>query len=251
MKAYIYPYMKGSKSVKALAEAMDAKRIKLQGSRFRPTSNKVVINWGSSSIPDYDGCTVINQHIKSASNKRQAFEVLEDAGVSIPEFTTDYYEAVNWLQDGCKVVCRTKLSGHSGDGIVIAETEDELVDAPLYTKYIPKKDEYRAHVIGGEVVDIQRKMRKRDIPDDEVNWKVRNHCNGFIFGREGVEVSDVCKSEAIISVDALGLDFGAVDLIYNEYRDKYYVLEVNTAVGLTGTTLEVYAEKLNELIIEL
>lgn len=126
----------------------------------------------------------------------------------------------------------------------------EEVNAPLYVKYIKKTQEYRIHVFNGSVIDVQRKMRRTDTPDAEVNWQVRNHCNGFIFGREGVELPDVALNMSKDSVSALGLDFGAVDLIYNAHEDKYYVLEVNTACGLTGTTLEVYTNALQEYLNE-
>lgn len=116
----------------------------------------------------------------------------------------------------------------------------EEVNAPLYVKYIKKQQEYRVHVFNGSVIDVQRKMRRTDTPDEDVNWQVRNHSNGFIFGREGVELSPTALTMCVASVQALGLDFGAVDMIHNERSDTYYVLEVNTACGLTGTTLEKY-----------
>ena len=47
------------------------------------------------------------------------------------------------------------------------------------------------------------------------------------------------------SVIEAGLDFGAVDVIYNVHHKKAYVLEVNTAPGLEGTTLEVYARAIS------
>ena len=78
------------------------------------------------------------------------------------------------LQEGNTVVARTILNGNSGAGIVLVENEEQLVDAPLYTVYIPKKQEYRVHVFRGQVLDVQRKARKQDVPDDEVNWKIRN-----------------------------------------------------------------------------
>ena len=52
---------------------------------------------------------------------------------------------------------------------------------------------------------------------------------------------------AVNAVKALGLDFGAVDIIYNEKENQYYVLEVNTAPGLEGTTLIKYAERFSKL----
>lgn len=140
------------------------------------------------------------------------------------------------------VVCRTLLRGHSGRGIVIADDVSELVQAPLYTQYIKKQSEYRVHVFFGEVIDIQKKMRRSDTPDSEVDWRVRNHSNGFVYGRDEVRLPDGAQQLCIEAVSALGLDFGAVDIIHNAHYDEYYVLEVNTAPGLSGTTLEVYTD---------
>jgi glutathione synthase/RimK-type ligase-like ATP-grasp enzyme len=43
---------------------------------------------------------------------------------------------------------------------------------------------------------------------------------------------------------ALGLDFGAVDIIQDD-GGNFYVLEVNTAPGLEGQTIKSYAEGFN------
>ncbi|MNY81884.1 hypothetical protein D3C86_2236870 [compost metagenome] len=51
----------------------------------------------------------------------------------------------------------------------------------------------------------------------------------------------------MLAVNALGLDFGAADVIWNDHRKQAFVLEVNTAPGLTGTTLEKYAKALKEI----
>lgn len=259
----VYPYKTGSKSAKALSEAIGAKRIKHKNSKFKGSATKTVINWGSSDLPpEVMKCKVLNPPAKVAlaSNKRTFFNKLEEVNeeirngahgdlaqpVSIPAHTTDKQVAGNWIATGSTVVCRTKLTGNSGDGIVIAETAEELVDAPLYTAYIPKKFEYRVHVVNGEVLHVQRKARNTDIPDDQINWKVRNHANGFIFAinEDHVPNPDVLQ-QGLNAVNALGLDFGAVDIIWNEKRKKAYVLEVNTACGLEGTTLEKYAEALS------
>jgi D-alanine-D-alanine ligase-like ATP-grasp enzyme len=167
--------------------------------------------------------------------------------VVTPDWTESKEEASKWLGEGVSVVCRTKLNGHSGEGIVIASKQEEIVDAPLYTKYILKKHEYRIHVFNGKVIFQQRKARKKDVADDKVNWKVRNLAGGFIYANQDVNAPDACKQLAIDAVAALELHFGAVDIIWNEKQDKYYVLEINTAPGLTGSTLDAYVEAFNEL----
>lgn len=238
----IYPYRKGSKSVKALREA-GFKTIKLENSRFKGRENKVVINYGSSRLPEEVlKCRVINspEAVSKAANKLVALKAMAEYGVATPRFTEDAVEAAVWNRD---VVVRHKLTGHSGEGIEIVEANHEFMpEAPLYVEYIKKKHEYRIHVFMGEVIDVQRKARKHDVPDEEVNWQVRNLDGGFIYAREGVELPEEAELQALAAVESLGLDFGAVDIIWNERSDTYYVLEVNCAPGLTGTTLEKYVE---------
>lgn len=251
MKAYIYTYNKGSEGAKALSQALNVKRIKHEGSKFRGGLGKTVINWGSSKISDQAAaCKVINtpEAVMLSSNKLKSFELFKEKGVSIPPFWTTQNEAKEEIERGTCIVCRTVLSGHSGAGIVIADKAEDIVLAPLYTAYIPKKHEYRYHVFNGKVIDVQRKARNKEVADEDVNWKVRNHDNGFIFMREGVEIVPEAEAEAIKAVEALGLDFGAVDIIWNEKQNKYYVLEVNSAPGLTGTTLDNYTKAFQEVL---
>jgi glutathione synthase/RimK-type ligase-like ATP-grasp enzyme len=55
--------------------------------------------------------------------------------------------------------------------------------------------------------------------------------------REAVSAPNTVEEQAIKAVQALGLDFGSVDVIWNERHSLPYVLEVNTAPGLVGTTV--------------
>jgi glutathione synthase/RimK-type ligase-like ATP-grasp enzyme len=179
-----------------------------------------------------------------ACNKLESAKVLGNFGVPQPDFTTDPAIAQMWLDDGCSVVARTMLRANSGRGIVLVGEghSDTLPNAPLYTKYIPKTSEYRVHVFGDRVIDAQQKRRDTGVDDADVNWQIRNCSNGFIFARSDVTLPECVRSGAVRAVSALGLDFGAVDIGYNEKRDKCRVYEVNTAPGLEGTTLESYFE---------
>lgn len=170
-----------------------------------------------------------------------------------PSFTTSTGQAYCWLEDGYQVVARTILNGNSGAGIVLL-SEDNLgepaVNAPLYVKYVPKKQEYRVHVFRNEVVDVQRKARRHDVEDKDVNWKIRNHSNGFIFAR-GEALGDVPEDvlkQSKLAVAACGLDFGAVDVIFSDKEQAAYVLEINSAPGLSGATLDGYVQRFRELM---
>lgn len=251
MALFVLPYKAGSESVKNLKEALKIKSIKLENSKFKGSDKKTVLNWGNSPVNtplEVLKCRILNhpEAVSKAVNKLTTFKLLKDAGVTIPEFSDTKEEASKWLAAGKTVVVREVLNGYGGNGIKLIENPAEIPDAPLYTQYIPKTEEYRVHVFKNEAFFIQRKARKKEIADDKINWKVRNLAGGFIFANQDVQVAEACQQEAIKAVQALGLDFGAVDIIWNKNRNKYYVLEINTAPGLTGTTLEKYAEKFKE-----
>ena len=255
----LYAYKMGSRSSKIVAESLGIKRIKHKNSKFRGRINKTVINWGANNLPDeVKKCTVLNNpaSVNACADKKMFFECMDDAGYSenLVPYTTNKEEALEWLQEGSTVVCRTLTKANSGRGIIIAEEAAELVDAPLYTKYVPKKYEYRIHLYknkegNSKVFDTQRKARNRDVADDDVNWKIRNYDNGFIFARnEEHNIPPIVMINAAEVFSATGLDFAAVDIIYNERQDKAYILEINTAPGIEGTTLDNYVKMFKEFM---
>lgn len=255
---WMLPYKNGSAGAGDLAKELGIKQIKREGSKFKGAKEKLVINWGSStSTPEVEKCEMLNkpEAVAIATNKLSWFTHITRQNndgkfgyCEIPRYWTRMRTSHDYIAEGYKVVCRQVLSGHSGEGIVIASTMEELVDAPLYVEYRPKKREYRVHVLFGEVVDVQRKARDHDVPDDQVNWLIRNHQNGFVYVRDeeiGAIPREVLR-QAVMAVKMTGLDFGAVDVIYNEAQDFSTVLEINTAPGLTGATLEGYKKRLTE-----
>lgn len=243
---HIFPYKATSNTAKELARALGIKRVKAERSKFKGGQHKTVINWGASEIgsPEVRKCKILNgpPMVKVAADKLSFFVRCAGTGLT-PDYTTDLGTAQKWIGEGSAVVCRTILNGHSGQGIVLAHKVDELVKAPLYVKYVPKKDEYRVHVGSGgeEVIDVQKKAVKKDF-DGVVNHQIRNHDKGYVFIREGINPPEEVLTKAKACVKLLGLDFGAVDIIYNVRKKLVYVLEVNTAPGLEGTTLDNYVK---------
>lgn len=236
-KLFIYPYKQASKSCKLLAKELQAKIIKLKNSKYKPKPNHIVINWGNSNPPNY---VSINKETKDASNKLRTFERLQEAGIPIPEWTTDINVAKQWLPN--TIFARKTLNGHSGAGIV-EFTGTEI--APLYVKYIKKRHEYRIHVGSDDIIDIQQKKKKVGV---DHNSKIRNLANGWIYAKENIDQpQEIALVIAKSTIKVMGLTFGAVDMIYNEMQDKYYVLEVNTAPGLEGSTVTNYANFLKHL----
>lgn len=240
----VYAYKQGSRSARALADALGGRVLKLEGSRFRPRRDDMIINWGNSQrLPMTD--TPLNNPIAvgHAANKLSAFQLLQRGEVSIPDFWTNPDDIP---ADRFPIVCRTVLNGHSGAGIVIADNPAALVRAPLYTAYVRKQDEFRVHVVAGRVVAVQRKALREGTENPD--FRVRNLANGFIFARQGVEAPPAVLEQSILAVAALGLDFGAVDVLWNVFRQTAYVLEVNTAPGLSGATIINYRDAFLSLI---
>lgn len=255
MTINIYSWNEYSEGAKELASAMKVKRIKHENSKYKGSKKKIVINWGSSQLPDeVSKSKVINspEAVAKCTNKLRFFEALAGKGVSIPDWTNDYDQAVKWVADGKMVCARTVLSGHSATGLVLMHKDDPktFVKAQLYTKYVPKKDEYRVHVINKRVVDVQRKALRNGFLEehgaDNVNYKIRNLANGFVYVRQGVNAPKQVLDQALNAMNIIGLDFGAVDVIYNDKQGTAYVLEINSAPGLEGTSIDNYVKGLSE-----
>lgn len=254
---FIYSYNRFSEGAKLLAETMGIKRIKHGRSKFRPGPNKTVINWGCGGerFPLELGlCRVLNHpaNIKLMANKLEFFQTMEysDNGPRIPEWTDDHFVARDWNAAGSLVVARTVLNGHSAVGLVLIEPNtppEAFTVAPLYTRYVKKKGEFRVHIVAGNVIDVQKKMKKHDFDEAQRDTRIRNLANGYIFARENIDIPDDVLEQARRAMACSGLDFGAVDVIYNERENQAYVLEINTAPGLCGTTLTKYAEALGAL----
>ncbi|MDE1816701.1 MAG: hypothetical protein KGI11_09110, partial [Thaumarchaeota archaeon] len=130
MTVKLFPYRMGSTSAKLLARTLGILRVTPS---YRKKRRDFIINWGSTQPMDCD----MNQpsSVAIATNKLLSFNRWREAGFEdIPQFTTDVNQAKAWIEAGLgKVYCRTLLTSREGNGIVVAETVDQLVQAPLYT----------------------------------------------------------------------------------------------------------------------
>lgn len=247
-KLIVYPYKLGSESAKKLAQALNTKRVRPDGNYYHHR-NHIIINWGNSTLPTWwqDTRTLLNKpySISLAANKKVTFNKFRACDVPHPEWTDLHELAELWIEDGHKVFCRTSLTSHSGQGIVIASTVEELVDAPLYVKAVKKDKEYRVHVFNGQVIDFQ--LKKKKLGYEGGISGIRNHHNGWVYTREGVTLPDNIKEASINAVNSLALDFGAVD-VCSTLAGDVAVFEVNTAPGLHGLTLTKYTEAFNGLL---
>lgn len=242
----IYPSKMGSNGARQLRRAFNTKMVYPDG-HYKPRPNDVVVNWGASEVPNWVAPTIVNHWlpVSKAINKFTTFKLLEARGVSTLWNTDNTQVALDCLAAGNIVFARKTVVGTRGVGIMVMKTPADIVDAPLYTKFERKCKEYRVHVAFGQVIDFQQKKRRNG---EDADSFIRNHDNGWIFARENVILPEGMGDVCIAAIKALGLDFGAVDILHNPKTGECFVLEINTAPGLEGTTLERYVGAFKSLL---
>lgn len=242
-RVMLAPYNLGSRGATDLARAIGALRTK---ATKRLKRDVLLVNWGRSDLSVRGSpFKVLNpaDKIILATNKLQCLNRLAEAGVERVQHTTSQDVVRQWLrEEGVVVYGRKLLNASQGAGIVIIKTPAELVHCPLYTKGILKAHEYRVHVFGDKVLDVTKKRRRNEVDRSDY---IKNLANGWVYCRNDIEIPDNLVECAKKAIRALGLDFGAVDILYR--KGVPYVLEINTAPGLQGTTLNKYVEEFRKL----
>lgn len=158
-------------------------------------------------------------------NKYEELQVLQKAGVSVPMHAT--------VRGGIpsKLYLARQFHHSKGKDIRVAGQGD------YYVQFIQKAHEYRVYAYRRKAFAVYEKLRLlRGKKQVKGTWRdaslVWNYRNGYAF-KFHKTASDALKALGAAAVEALGLDFGAVDII--EDRDgKLFVLEVNTAPGIQG-----------------
>lgn len=224
----IHPHNFGSGGAKALMRGLPAVRVRDTG-RYRKRGGDFIINWGNTSTPSW-GKPNLNQPeaVSLAVNKVLALDKMKEAGVRTVEHTTDSDIVQQWLDEGHSVYARTLTRASEGRGIHVVTRGMQIPRAPLYTKGIKDGTEYRLHVFDGVVIDYTKKVPINPVAGG--NALIKSHSNGWTFARN-VERRLSLETEAVKAVKALGLDFGAVDIITFK-KTGVRVLEVNTSPGM-------------------
>src|ERR1035437_5282954 len=222
-------------------------------SKYIPKATDFTINYGNGfdgphHLPNFFANSI--ESIAICSNKLKAFNAMREAGVNIPEYTTNDLIAQEWLEKGKIVLARTKLSGNSGQGIIVLHTvTGDWAPAPLYVLYKKKRKEFRVHLFNNKVIDITEKRKKIGFKGTP-NQYIRSHKLGWVFCRENIIEPIDLRCEAIKAIKSVGLLFGGVDIIWNEKENACYVLEVNSAPGLEESSLKAYTEAFAQEILK-
>lgn len=260
-----------SDGARALGETLENEGVNVSRVRVSAgpkTPPRLNIKWGCFPLNprDYGGDVLNARAGETSLNKLMCLEALSQAEVPVPEFTTDLVTAQRWLDEGGRrVYQRNMLRASEGDGIVVVEKNAEgqylddnrLSNAPLYTKGLfGERREYRIHVFTKDGIRRlfiqQKRMRTTGMTQEELdnrNGRVRNLAGGWVFAHNEIDAPRQQTIDiAVRTVEALGLNFGGIDLIeMGDERKGSFVLEVNCAPGLQGATLNFYSQCLRDL----
>ena len=239
MKLRIVPYKMNSKSARLLASKLTEK-LGYKVWRGRAKEGWLNLNWGTSkkTFVEFNGWINPPISVSIARDKRNTFGALSAAGVSHVPYTTTKEEAAKWLEAGKVVFART-AGGQAGSGITVVQPGEALPEAPLYTQYVKKKKEFRIHVFNGQAIFIQEKRKANGVEADPL---IRSHKRGWKFCIQDIVEPDGLRELGVAAVSACGLNFGAVDIIWNEHYNKLYVLEINSAPGIEESSLGAYVD---------
>lgn len=186
------------------------------------------INWGRATAN-----TELNPDISNTTNKRVMRQLFKEHGVPMPELLTQYEAEFS----GKPVVGRPDTHTRGRGFWLINSPTDYLrairgtrkkKAATHFMEFIEAPREYRVHVFLGRSIRISEKCF--DTPGDKTSYTT---------GKPQHNIRHVRKA-AKQAVEAVGLDFGCVDILADD--EHAWVLEVNAAPGLGGTMPQLYAE---------
>lgn len=253
-RIFIYPYDQHSEGATKVAKALECQKLLRRGSRYQQRDGDVIVNWGASDCP-YPWA--INADLRGTIDKRIFFERVGNS-VNVPialiakRGLKDRVEAAKNFGFRYPVLCRTKVKAHDGDGIVIAENADQLVDAPLYVELRAKTAEYRVHMARKdgqvEILGVQQKFLPKERKDKDI--RIRTTANGCYFAWTVDGEPVVLPPQATLACLQVfekfpELTFGGFDVIYNKPTNEAFVIEINSAPELTDKAAEMYAEFFN------
>lgn len=230
----ILGYAKCSKpSALAIAVASNGKIKAVQ-------SSTCDINWGR-----YRANSKLNADISNSTNKRVMRELFAFEGVPMPRL-------IQWHPMGFRhriggelfqpLVGRPDKHTH-GRGFWKIETEAQLdrairgtrkkAAATHFMQYIEAEHEIRVHVFQGRSI----RMSEKHVEGAIGNWKQYTTIKPTIDKATRKKARTAAKQ----AVEAVGLDFGAVDILVDAHN-SVFVLEVNSAPGIGGSLPKLYAE---------
>ena len=187
----------------------------------RATTGDTIIRWGCNHRDGYEFPTnvrVLNQHI--LLNKFDQAVMLAEATVMLPKI---FLVRTQWDRAGRPQLIKKPRMGQGGRGIALTQTPDFRNTDVIYQLYVDKTREFRAMMVGELLAFF---MEKHPPANGDIRWN--EACGSEWTGvPEDRALRVTVKEIGKRALQAIGYDFGAVDLIMDRNR-AIQVLEVNS-----------------------
>lgn len=200
------------------------------------------INWGRQRAN-----TRLNPDIRTCTDKKRMRELFAEHSVPAPQLripsddNSNEISGIMWAVRHGQVLVGRPDNHKRGRGYWLCKSEEDVRralrgtrrkhPATHFMEYVDAPREYRVHIFCGKSIRISEKDFHSDNKHDYTTIKPRD-----------LSLRKVRKA-AKQAVKAVGLDFGAVDILARgDNNDEVFVLEVNAAPGLGGTMPKLYAD---------
>lgn len=165
--------------------------------------------------------------------KHKALEVMEEVVRTPRRF-------MRTVPEGQKVVVRT-FEHQEGIGFRVQEGPFRLEPGEFAAEFIETDTERRVWWVGNHFRAADRVKRQND---------PAGPCRSR-WGYEVCEVTENMKKFVKKAADAVGLDFGAADILWDPAKGNYVMLELNSAPALdTPQLLEFFKAHIEEMLVE-
>lgn len=234
---------------KAIVKGLQEAGVKASGGVESPSDTDChLIRWGTSAKSKVYSGNVFNKReaVGNATDKFLALEILRKARIPVPVFGSDLS-----VFDNLPILWRGR-NHHAGNEFRLIKTlkdfRDEVKRGPTegyYMDFIDKVREYRIYSTADETIICYEKLKTKSVTCP-YRWN-----REFGYSQEQCKRISKNTSCALIlanrCIKALGLDFGAVDII--ETKDgRLYVIEVNTGPTLGDFSLPIILEEMVKII---
>ena len=196
-------------------------------------------------LGDTTGSPDIVLRYGQAVPKLRQYKYFTEQKIPCPPWTQDPDIAKEWWAAGEMVFARKRRITTRGEGITIIHPDldwnnDEFL---VYTKYIPSSREFRVNLFNHSFVNIREKLRMRG---RQVNV-IRNNENGYTTthpNEMSSELQERIKDLALKASIISSSSFIGVDIIYCKDSDNLYVLEVNSAPAIQGSSVGMFVDSI-------
>jgi len=219
---------RGSMGAKELVAALNGIEggCATRAKRLCPSGNSsdVFVGWGEG-LPGGLRGRLLNPH--RAGNKYHELSKLQTGGVPVPPFSRE--RRAGWL---------ARVDNHQrAKDLLSGRTTGDY-----YVQYVPTHTEYRVHSFHGTSLRLAKKVpQEGKVP----NPRFRAHNAGWKLSYGGYDPPRGLRDACHKACKALGYDFGAVDIGVKP-DGGFVVFEVNSAPGLEGGTIQVYARAIHD-----